>query len=485
MSEPLALDKDQKQNSFVLKRLIVTTLIGSSLNLTRLLTGLIRIKYIAVAIGFGGVGLIAQGTQIQLLLGTIGSLGITVGIISRLKERGEDFEDTLKTAFTLQFMSCGITLVIALLASKYISHFLFGTPGATLNAMLIVISIPFYVLSSNYMEAIFFWKDRYDLYVKASIYATLVGFTSTLVLIYFYGLQGAFGGILVTGISMFIAFFVGVSKVFSVKHLFHFGIKKSELVYLWKVSFVMFFSSFATYGTQWALRRGIIDNFGVDFNGLIQVPSSISNYYMPFVVSSIWAHFHPSISEKGYGQGSLLELGSVLKFIGCLSLIAIVVIMIAPEILIYIAYSEDFLKSIQFLPAQLFGDWLHVQVLVMSVFFLGVVRLKHYIALWLLYFGSYLVVGTLFIYNDDPLGYYYGYILSGLATFTASLWWLSGKIASKDLLVITCLTVVSLLLIGLQGMAVVWAEVYFYRLLVPVVAVLLFLAFVKFLKEGV
>src|SRR5579871_3532139 len=57
---------------------------GGALSMTRLLTGFVRIKYVALVLGTAGVGFLSQATQLQLLGIAVASLSLAVGIINRM-----------------------------------------------------------------------------------------------------------------------------------------------------------------------------------------------------------------------------------------------------------------------------------------------------------------------------------------------------------------------------------------------------------------
>src|SRR5207302_7842793 len=80
---------------------------GGVLSLTRLATGFVRIKYIALVLGTAGVGFLSQATQLQLLGISIASLSMAAGVINRMGAIGPNNrareQQLLATAFTAQF----------------------------------------------------------------------------------------------------------------------------------------------------------------------------------------------------------------------------------------------------------------------------------------------------------------------------------------------------------------------------------------------
>src|SRR5438876_10041479 len=90
---------------------------GGALSLTRLLTGFVRIKYVALVLGTTGVGFLSQATQLQLLGISIASLSLAVGVINRMGAIGPEKRShesrLLSTAFTSQVIVAATLLVLA------------------------------------------------------------------------------------------------------------------------------------------------------------------------------------------------------------------------------------------------------------------------------------------------------------------------------------------------------------------------------------
>ena len=63
---------------------------GGLLSLTRLITGFVRVKYVALMLGTAGVGFLSQANELQILGISIASLSMAVGIINRMGAIGPD-----------------------------------------------------------------------------------------------------------------------------------------------------------------------------------------------------------------------------------------------------------------------------------------------------------------------------------------------------------------------------------------------------------
>src|SRR5471032_3316367 len=112
-------------------------LVGGVLSLTRLVTGFVRVKYVALVLGTAGVGFLSQATQLQLLGISLGSMSIAVGIINRMGAIGpgkpQQEARLLATAFTAQLTVTVAMIAAALIWTRPLADAVFG-PGSLTNS---------------------------------------------------------------------------------------------------------------------------------------------------------------------------------------------------------------------------------------------------------------------------------------------------------------------------------------------------------------
>lgn len=434
---------------------------GGALSITRLLTGFVRIKYVALVLGTAGVGFLSQATQLQLLGISIASLSLAVGIINRMGALGPAKRDhegrMLATAFTAEITIAAVLIVLAVLSPGRLTTALFGadTPLAsfglsTLEVLAVVFSVPLSVVASGYLEGVFFGGGRYDLYVKASIWATVTGFAATVVMIWLWRLPGAFWSIFASSALLLTAFLAFVRRIRPFSHLFRFGFDRSEANALVRFSIVMLVSSALVPTARLWVQRDVIVRYGPAANGLLQVPLAITAYYTPFLTNALWGRLHPAITRVGNGPEGRRELTAALRMTTILATAAIAAILFLKDILVPLAYSRAFVPATRLLPAELVGDYFYFVALTFSVYALGLSRLRVYLTGWVAY-SVVALLGSLYLVRHIgivgvPIGYGISAVLGAAVTLA---WFLTNR--DEDTVATCGIILAGLAVASLQG----------------------------------
>lgn len=368
---------------------------GGVLSLTRLASGIVRIKYISLMLGTAGVGFLSQASQIQILGITIGSLAMAVGIINRMGAIGAANRERegrlLSTAFTSQLTVSLSLLGVALVFSRQLAHLAFGVgpqtplPVSSRDVLAVVFSVPLSVMASGYLEAVFFGGGRYDLYVRASVWATVLGLLATLAIVTTWGLPGAFWSVFASSALLLAAFLAYVRRVRPLTELFRVGFDWSEANALTRFSVAILVSGALVPAARLWVQSRVILSFGIDANGLLAVPFSVTSYYTPFLTNALWGRMYPSITRLGPTSAARRELTAALRLTVIMATAAIAAILFLKDILVPLAYTRAFLPAARLLPAQLTGDYLYFVALPFTVYALGIARLRVYLAVWVSY----------------------------------------------------------------------------------------------------
>jgi polysaccharide transporter, PST family len=433
---------------------------GGLLSLTRLITGFVRIKYVALMLGTAGVGFLSQANELQILGISIASLSMAVGVINRMGAIGPDNRARerrlLSTAFTAQIAVSIVLLTVAVIFARPLTRALFGadalshSPISALDVLAVVFSVPLSVVASGYLEAVFFGAGRYDLYVRASVWATVLGFLSTLTIIAIWKLPGTFWSIFASSALLFAAFFTFVRRIRPVGHLFRLGFDPVEGRALLRFSIAMLVSSaFVPTARLW-VKSAVIGSYGIDALGLLQVPLAITAYYTPFLTSALWGRMHPTVTRVGASPEGRRELTVSLRLTVCMATAAIVSILFLKDILVPMAYSRAFLPATHLLPVELFGDYCYFVALPFTVYALGLSRLRIYLAAWLSYSAIGGIVSIVLLPKVGLVAVPLGYGLSAVLGAIASLAWLISR-GDDDLLPTLGIVFGGLILVGTQS----------------------------------
>lgn len=410
---------------------------GGILSLTRLATGFVRIKYVALVLGTGGVGFLSQATQLQLLGISIASFSMGVGIINRMGAIGPQNRERerrlLSTAFTSQ-LALNLALIVgALLFSRQLMDTVFGGEAlsrssiSTLDIMAVVFSVPLSVLASGYLESVFFADGRYDLYVRASVWATVLGFIATLGIIAWWRLPGAFWSVFASSALLAGSFLFFVGRLRPLTDLFHVGFDLSEANALVRFSIATLVSGVLVPTARLWVGSRVIATFGIDSNGLLAVPFAVNAYYTPFLMNALWGRMHPAVTRVGPSVEGRRELTTALRMTVGLATAAIVAILFLKDILVPIAYSRAFLPATKLLPMQLFGDYFYFIGFPFTVYVLGISRLRVYLVAWIGYAVVAVAASVALLPVFGLVGVPAGYAVANAIAALAAVGWLISR----------------------------------------------------------
>ena len=363
---------------------------GGILSLVRLVAGFGRTKYLALILGPAGVGVLAQANQFQLLTVTLGSLSMAVGIISGLSVANHDGDHSrarrvVGTAFTVQLILSITIMALGLAFAKPLSRLIYGSDQA-LWSVAVIVALPLAVGASGFLEGVLFGSNRYDLYVRGSIAATIITVCTQLAMIHWWGLTGAFLGYPLGSIIIFIAFVIVTPRARALRETFVFAWDAQELVLLLKLSGTILLNSAMGYVTALFVRRAVILRLGTDGNGILQVPLALSAYYTPFVTNGLWARLHPIVSARPTSPEARRELNHSLQIAAALTVLYVVGVNVTRPMLVKVAYSAAFNDCLPLIPLQAAGDYAYFIAFTLGVYLLAVGRLGSYLLGWSLYY---------------------------------------------------------------------------------------------------
>jgi glycosyltransferase involved in cell wall biosynthesis/O-antigen/teichoic acid export membrane protein len=376
-----------------MRKFFETSIAGAVVSLSRLIFGFARSKYTALSLGVAGVGLIAQSNQLFLLGITLCSFAMASGITYRysfLSASGD--QDSLRrltsTAFTVQVLASLIILLFGAIFRNTLAFSAFGIRAETLPFIFTLAGIPLTTLANSYIQSLFMGHQRYDLFMRATLWSGLLSVVVFFLCVHRYGLSGAFFSLFLNTAIVFIFFCFYIRKIIPLGEIFNFGFDFSEFKILIRYGAVSLVSGACLFGSNLIIRRQVLAQWGVEMNGLIQVPLALTAYYTPFLTDVLWNRLFPQISKTGEGTSSAEELALALRFV-TLSQTAIVLILLCTRnLMIKFAYSAAFLASSRLIPAFLAADYFYFLIFVLTTYLLGLSRLRAYLAVWL---GFYIV----------------------------------------------------------------------------------------------
>jgi O-antigen/teichoic acid export membrane protein len=362
---------------------------GAGLALVRLLTGLVRSKWIAITFGPPGVGLVAQATQFQLVANSAASFSTVAAIIQGSKgDYRKRSEELFRCAFLMILVGFTVMLAgVAIVGPGSLGHWMFGTGFGAVDFVLVLLSMPFTLASTCFLEAAFFIHDRFDRYVAASGAHALLQSVFFVGFSWWLGIRGLLLAVPVSSLALALLF---AGDLFRIRVLdFRWFLPKwnRELaVYLARHGMVMFLSSVGGGFLLLFVRSSLVDHIGLESNGVLQVPIALSAYGSAIMTNFLWGRVHPAFSSGEVADSFELSLCSITAF--C---VAVGTWVVAP-VVVPAVYSRNFSPAVPLLSIQCVGDVFHYSFMAYSIALLASGRWYSYLFGWVAYYFPFVLM---------------------------------------------------------------------------------------------
>jgi PST family polysaccharide transporter len=451
---------------------------GGVLSVARLVTGLVRVKVVALALGANGVGVYALLLQLYVTAVAVTSMSLAVPIINlgRRHVVAGEFEKAGSLAGTALALVAVNWAIVALVATVF-GGALFAQLGVSESPALlwpIVLAVMFGAVANAFWEGLSYVCDRFDAYVRVGVIAAVAEMLVIAAAASLYGLRGAVLAMPVGPAVMCVAYWLSLRRDETVRRLLAtLTVRVARLPQLLGYSALMFGAVAATNVGLTFLRSRVLVDAGRSANGYLQVATSLAAYVLSFVMTGFWGHMHPRGAEAGDTPEARAELdgafriGLLIAFTGCGAA------AVLADQLIPIFYSGDFLPAAQLMAAYMPGE-LAFQLLSMLIAYQLTVSLRRRYLAWNVgYVAVIVAAGFWLIPPAGGLGYALAHNIAaiGMLAVAAVMGWqrgqLRGAIVAWSVAAIAILACVCAGLFGLRSSGALPAAAYV--LLVPFV----------------
>jgi O-antigen/teichoic acid export membrane protein len=302
---------------------------GAALSLARLLSGVVRIKVVALAIGVGGVGFFALAQQVNLTAVSIVSMSLAVPMINlgRPPVAIGKFDKAGQVAGTALAILLTNVAVLLILSFVFGSTMVLRIGEGQIDPMLLwplVTAIMFGALASGFWEGMSYLSDRFDIYVKAGIAAAIADMVLVAGGAWAGGLRGAIIAMPAGPLALFLSYSVLLGRDGVARQILgHLSAAKAQLPRLLTYSAMMFAAVALTNVGLTAARTSVLVHAGAAANGNLQAATSLSAYILAFVTTGFWGHVHARAAAAGDTAevraefNHALEGGLLISFTGC------------------------------------------------------------------------------------------------------------------------------------------------------------------------
>lgn len=371
------------------------------------------------------MGIIAQIANFLNLITTTIHLGSPVGLTTRISAIHSEDSFASKSKIKSYIWFFGILFLtlsvlasfLSIIFSEFILNLLIGDSEYRLVFIIMMLSIPFVVIYAI-IESFLRSFARINHIVKISVLSSIFSLLLLIPLVYFLNMNGV--GIYVFSLGFFpvlIFIFFYRKEIKKLFKEFKINLSKGDKLIVFKIGVVSLFSSFLHQGSLLILRRIIIDNFGLESNGIYQAVLSISYNSFTLIYIFLINYTLPKISSFKKNNEIIIELNNNLRLILIILIPIIISILTYRGFIIEILYSKSFSQSGNLLYFQLIGDFFRAVAALFGLWLIAKVRIKQLLFIDLIFNSIFVMIPLIYIsllgknFQIFPISYMIAYII--------------------------------------------------------------------------
>ncbi|WP_027252885.1 hypothetical protein [Photobacterium halotolerans] len=378
---------------------------------SKLISGIVVSKFIAINYGAGELGVYSQLYSITWLVVLFSGGGVNNSIIrfvssvDDLKSKDEYYTSGF---FIVLFFSVltggGVYLLTPYLKSLFVS---FDIELGDVFLFLCLIQVA-YALSNFFQYSVITTGRKLSI-TLIHLFGTFLGIISFLYL----GAFERFDYVLI-GCLLIPALYIFPGAYFYTKNIgFKIGFcsfnydKTKEML---KFSFVSFTSVFSIPLLLIYFRSEIVEIYGWEMIGYWQVVTRISDLYFLFITTLMTTIFFPRFS-KADNLNMLHEVKACVKILAPVFIFYTLCFLFLGDWIVLILYDKELLPSLEFVPYQVLGDLLKTLSLIIGYVLLSKYKASINVMFQMLLFLTFLLIG-LFSVKFGVMGMLYSYIIT-------------------------------------------------------------------------
>lgn len=381
-------------------KLISTSVFSAIITIIRISSGFVAGKVVAMVAGPAGVAVIGQFTNFITIVLTFANGAINNGVVKYTAEyEGDDtaqkklFSTSLKISLCCSF----ITSLLLLLGAGVISRWLFNSHIYINPIRVFGITITLYALNLLLLS-ILNGKQKIKKYTAVNTIGSIISLVFTVILAFFYQLQGALYALV---LSQSVVFFVTLVMVlrsdwFSISH-FNEKFDREAAHKLFKFSLMAIVTALTVPLSQIVLRNVVISKLGMDSAGYWQGMMRISDGYLMVITTSLSIYYLPKLSALKKESELRGEILQGYKFILPAVFFGCIVIYLLRFVIINLLFTPSFQIMEKLFLYQLIGDFLKMAAWVLSYLMLAKAMIRVFIITEIVFSAGYILLGMLCI----------------------------------------------------------------------------------------
>ncbi len=377
-------------------KLIKTTLFSGIITIIRVSSGFLANKVIAIYTGTGGIALLGAFSNLISIVQTFANGAINTGVVKYTAEYEGD-NDKLKSLFSTSFkisLYCsGLIGLILLFFGAFISNWIFASSLYANPVKTFGITIILYSLNSL-LISILNGKKEIKTYTIVNTLASVLGLFFTLVLVYFYKIEGAlYALVLSQSIVLFVSLlFITKMEWFSLDY-FKQKIDIEILKKLSHYSVMAIVTALTVPVSQIVLRNMLISTNGIQSAGLWQGMIRISDGYLMILTTALATYYLPKLSTLHTDKELKMEILYGYKIILPIVFLSSLLIYTLRYYIIKLLFTQAFSQMSDLFLYQLVGDFFKMASWVLAYLMLAKSMTKIYILTEIGSALSYVIIG--------------------------------------------------------------------------------------------
>ena len=395
----------------------------SSMLLTgsRVVSALVVNKIIATYLGPGGLALVGQFQNFTAMVFGLTSGNVSNAIISSVAG-AEDDDSRRKAISSAVACMAGATAVVAIVIAvnaSELSQSIFDSPD--LAAVLWILALLMVPLMLNVvLLAVAAGLGRTRAFTVVNVLIALASMPVCWVMVESQGLRGAvLSAIVVNSAALCLSLgWMILRSPCPVRWRFA-GVDPDAARRLLRLALMTLSTIVGVPLAQFAVRRFVLDQSGVDIAGYWQAALKIGEILLMVSTLMVSLHFLPRFAAGRQGL-KRITFRAVAGSLGFLAIVGAAAVL-AANVLLPILFSREFIGAKPLLPTQVAGDVLRSGAIVVQAAFLSRMAVRSYIAIDIVYVMCMVGAGYLLVPRLGAQGAAVSVLLASLAALVLAL----------------------------------------------------------------
>lgn len=383
-------------------KLVKTTFFSAIITLIRIASGFVAGKAIAIFTGPVGVALIGAFTNFIAIILTFANGAINTGIVKYTAEYNDN-EDKLKslfsTALKISVYCSAFTGLLLLVFGSYFSKWVFTSDIFANPVRILGLTIVLYALNSL-LISILNGKGQIKTYTIVNTAGSLIGLVFTMILVYFYKIEGAiYALVLAQSIVFFVTATLILKSTWFSWDYFKQVYNKEMAINLSHYSLMAIVTALTVPVSQIILRNMLIVKTGINSAGYWQGMMRISDGYLMLITTSLSTYYLPKLSSLKESYELRKEIFQGYKIIVPVVFLTSVIIYLLRFFIIKTLYTDNFLSMEGLFLWQLIGDFFKIAAWILAYLMLAKAMTKLFVITEIISSISYIGLGYLLVFK--------------------------------------------------------------------------------------